>query len=60
MRFQGAEQDGSGNGGQRPSFAALCKSSLRRATPLTLEKDETPTHHSTIAGYCRAGRMFRD
>ena len=31
-----SEQDGSGNGGQRPSFASLWQLNLRRATPLTI------------------------
>jgi hypothetical protein len=33
----GHTQGGSGNGGQRPSFASLCESSSRRATPSTLQ-----------------------
>jgi hypothetical protein len=44
-----SEQDGSGNGGQRPSFASLCPPSFRRATPLTFSKEirnetENQTH----------------
>ena len=41
------EQDSGGNGGQRPSFASLCEFSLRRATPLTFDKNNMiPRSHN--------------
>ena len=53
------EQDGSGNGGQLPSFASLCESFSRRATPLTFCKNETSIPHRDSGDRVSATRSIR-